>query len=85
MTLGLQAAMNIAVVTVSVPTKGIGLPLVSAGGTGVIFFGILVGLLINVARGRLGAPLLECNDAVFCEAGADPPAHDPRQQIAQLA
>jgi cell division protein FtsW len=52
MMIGLQAAMNIAVVTVSVPTKGIGLPLVSAGGTGVIFFSILVGLLVNVARGR---------------------------------
>jgi cell division protein FtsW len=52
MTIGLQAAMNIAVVTVSVPTKGIGLPLVSAGGTGVIFFSVLVGLLVNVARAR---------------------------------
>ncbi|MFQ5501809.1 MAG: FtsW/RodA/SpoVE family cell cycle protein [Phycisphaerae bacterium] len=50
MMLGIQAAMNIAVVTVSVPTKGIGLPLVSAGGTGVILFSILVGLLANVAR-----------------------------------
>ena len=52
LTIGLQAAMNIAVVTVSVPTKGIGLPLVSAGGTGVIFFSVLVGLLVNVARHR---------------------------------
>jgi len=85
MMLGLQAAMNIAVVTVSVPTKGIGLPLVSAGGTGVIFFGILVGLLVNVARRRLDAPLLECNDAAYCEAEADPPAHDQRERVAQLA
>lgn len=74
MTLGLQTAMNIAVVTVSVPTKGIGLPLVSAGGTGVVFFGLLVGLLVNVARGRHPAPWLECNDAIRCEAVADPPA-----------
>lgn len=50
LTIGLQAAMNVAVVTVSVPTKGIGLPLVSAGGTGVIFYSVLVGLLVNVAR-----------------------------------
>ncbi|MEK6644049.1 MAG: putative peptidoglycan glycosyltransferase FtsW [Planctomycetota bacterium] len=50
--IGLQAAMNVAVVTVSVPTKGIGLPLVSAGGTGVVFFSVLVGLLVNVARAR---------------------------------
>ncbi len=52
LTIGLQAAMNIAVVTVSIPTKGIGLPLVSAGGTGVVFFSILVGILVNVARWR---------------------------------
>ncbi|HWL95481.1 MAG TPA: FtsW/RodA/SpoVE family cell cycle protein [Phycisphaerae bacterium] len=52
LTIGFQAAMNIAVVTVSVPTKGIGLPFVSAGGTGVIFFSILVGMLVNVARYR---------------------------------
>ncbi len=51
--IGFQAAMNVAVVTVSVPTKGIGLPFVSAGGTGVIFFSILVGLLVNVARTRV--------------------------------
>jgi len=50
MAIGLQAAMNVAVVTVSVPTKGIALPLVSAGGTGVIILGILVGMLVNVAR-----------------------------------
>jgi cell division protein FtsW len=48
--LGFQAAMNIAVVTASVPTKGIALPLVSAGGSGAIFLGALVGVLANVAR-----------------------------------
>jgi cell division protein FtsW len=48
--LGFQAAMNIAVVTVSVPTKGIALPLVSGGGSGVIFLGALVGILANIAR-----------------------------------
>lgn len=50
--IGCQAAMNIAVVTVSLPTKGIGLPLISAGGTGVVLLSILVGLLVNVARDR---------------------------------
>ena len=50
LTLGLQAAMNIAVVTASVPTKGISLPLVSAGGSGAIFLGALVGVLANIAR-----------------------------------
>ena len=59
LTFGFQAAINVAVVTVSVPTKGIGLPLVSAGGTGVILYGLLLGLLINVARRRTGATATE--------------------------
>ncbi len=57
LTIGFQAAMNVAVVTVSVPTKGIGLPFVSAGGSGVILFSVLVGLLVNVARARPGTAL----------------------------
>jgi len=48
--LAFQAVMNIAVVTVCAPTKGISLPLVSAGGSGVIFLGLSVGLLVSVAR-----------------------------------
>ena len=50
LTIGLQAVMNVAVVTASVPTKGISLPLVSAGGSGAIVLGALVGLLANIAR-----------------------------------
>jgi cell division protein FtsW len=50
LTLGLQAAMNIGVVTVSIPTKGISLPLVSAGGSGAIFLGALTGILASIAR-----------------------------------
>lgn len=50
LTVGLQAAMNIAVVTVSVPTKGISLPLVSAGGSGAICLGALVGVLASIPR-----------------------------------
>jgi cell division protein FtsW len=50
MTIGMQAAMNVAVVTVSVPTKGIALPLVSAGGSGAIVMGGLVGILANIPR-----------------------------------
>jgi len=53
LTITFQTAMNIAVVTVSVPTKGIALPLVSAGGSGVVFLSGGVGLLAAVAlRGR---------------------------------
>jgi cell division protein FtsW len=47
--IGLQAAMNIAVVTVAAPTKGIALPLVSAGGSGILFLGASIGLAASVA------------------------------------
>jgi cell division protein FtsW len=45
LTLGLQATINIAVVTVVVPTKGIALPLVSSGGTGWIMTAFALGLV----------------------------------------
>ena len=48
--LGLQAAINIAVATVSVPTKGLSLPLVSAGGSGLIITCGALGLLYSVTR-----------------------------------
>lgn len=47
--IGLQAAINMAVVTHSVPTKGISLPLVSYGGTSLVFTMAAIGMLLNVA------------------------------------
>lgn len=46
----LQAAFNIGVVTNSVPTKGISLPFVSAGGSGVVVLGLAAGVLASVGR-----------------------------------
>jgi cell division protein FtsW len=48
--LSLQAAINMAVATVSVPTKGLSLPLVSAGGTGLVITAAALGLMYSVAR-----------------------------------
>jgi cell division protein FtsW len=48
--IGLQAAINIAVATVTVPTKGLSLPLVSAGGSGLIITCCALGLLNSVTR-----------------------------------
>lgn len=48
---GTQAVFNIAVVTVVVPTKGIALPLVSAGGTGWLLTAGALGVLAGLARG----------------------------------
>jgi cell division protein FtsW len=47
-TLGVQAAINLAVVTVVVPTKGIALPLVSNGGTGWIMTAGALGILAAI-------------------------------------
>ena len=47
---GLQAIINIAVVSGALPTKGIPLPFVSAGGSSLLFSMTGIGILINIAR-----------------------------------
>jgi cell division protein FtsW len=46
-----QAFLNLGVVTGMLPTKGLPLPLVSYGGTSLVFTLAGVGLLLNVSRG----------------------------------
>jgi len=48
--IGIQAAINIGVVTVVLPTKGIPLPFVSAGGTSMLLSAAAVGVLLNIAK-----------------------------------
>jgi cell division protein FtsW len=52
MTFGLQALMNLAVVTGCAPTKGIALPLVSSGGTGWVLTAFSLGLLASMDAAR---------------------------------
>lgn len=47
-----QVIFNIAVVTVTVPTKGIGLPLISAGGSGLLATSLAMGVVASVWRGQ---------------------------------
>ncbi len=47
--IGVQAALNIGVVTVVLPTKGIPLPFVSSGGTSMLLSAAAVGVLLNIA------------------------------------
>lgn len=46
----IQALINLSVVTASLPTKGIGLPFISFGGSALIATMCGVGILINIAR-----------------------------------
>lgn len=48
--IALQATINIAVATVSVPTKGLSLPLVSAGGSGLVITCAALGLLYSITK-----------------------------------
>jgi cell division protein FtsW len=48
--IGLQAFINIAVVTGVLPNKGLALPLLSYGGSNLLSMSLAVGLLLNVAR-----------------------------------
>ena len=49
LTIAVQAALNIGVVTVVLPTKGLPLPFVSAGGTSMLLSAAAVGVLLNIA------------------------------------
>jgi cell division protein FtsW len=56
LTIATQAALNIGVVTVVLPTKGIPLPFVSAGGTSMLLSSAAVGVLLNIARQSVAKP-----------------------------
>ena len=45
-----QAVINIAVVTGSIPTTGMALPFISYGGTSLVILLVAVGILLNISR-----------------------------------
>jgi len=59
LTIGIQAALNIGVVTVVLPTKGIPLPFVSAGGTSMLLSAAAVGVLLSIAKQSAKTPIGE--------------------------
>jgi len=70
LTIGLQAAINIAVVTGVAPTKGIALPLVSHGGTGWALTAFSIGLVVSMDRRAAAATKLSDHAAESQEAAA---------------
>jgi len=73
----LQAAMNVAVVTAAMPTKGIPLPFVSAGGSSLVFTMVGIGILINIANAAERGVWREGDDASCSPAGAPAATSSP--------
>ena len=48
--IGLQAAINIGVVTSALPNKGLPLPFISYGGSNLVAMLVSVGLILSIAR-----------------------------------
>lgn len=83
MLLAMEAIINIGVVTGCLPTKGLALPFMSAGGSSMISSMIAVGVLLNVARHIDKAddhlkPFLD-NDPYAVETGTEPLEPHARQ------
>ena len=68
--IGLQSLINIGVATAALPTKGIALPLVSYGGTGLVLTATALGLMMSVA-GR--SPGLDPQTADLAGTGSSAP------------
>lgn len=63
LTIGFQALINMAVVTVVVPTKGIALPFLSSGGTGWIMTAMMIGLVAGIDKADSRAADLAGDDS----------------------
>lgn len=75
MAITIQAAVNIGVVTVVLPTKGIPLPFISAGGTSMLLTSAAVGILLNIAR-RQREPVFQLEEALPLAAGYSGRTHE---------
>lgn len=82
LTIGLQALINLLVVTGLAPTKGIALPLLSSGGSGWVMIGFSLGLVLSIERcairreqalglGEDGAPSVEPTAAATAEPSVE--------------
>jgi len=48
--IAIQATLNIAVATVTIPTTGISLPFISSGGSSLLFVMVNMGILLNISK-----------------------------------
>lgn len=72
-TVGLQAVINVVVVTGMAPTKGIALPLISRGGTGWMMTALCLGMVIAMDR-RVARAEAQTDDAGAHDASSPAPS-----------
>jgi cell division protein FtsW len=78
--IGLQAAINIAVETASVPTKGISLPLVSYGGSSLVSTLLSLGIVMNISKAGEG---VEHCEEEFVHLASLPDDEGPLNELAR--
>jgi cell division protein FtsW len=77
--ISLQALINLGVVTGCLPTKGMSLPFISAGGSNLLLMGILVGVFLNTQR-AWASPALMHRERTLKEVGGERPAPGARRE-----
>lgn len=75
--LGLQAAINIAVVTATAPPKGIALPFISQGGTSLVVMMAALALLVSIGH-RAAERLRTADESWSSQRGGHPEAEESR-------
>lgn len=76
--LGIQALLNVAVVTSTIPATGVPLPFISYGGTSLFFAALAVGIVLNVSQHPRGAA--DARRTARRPWASSPRFHNPRRK-----
>lgn len=70
--IGMQAFINIGVVTSALPNKGLPLPFISYGGSSLLMMLVCVGVLFSIARHARSTPIVSFEDKAIANPFAKP-------------